>query len=106
MQPPGDLIREARRAAGLTQAQLASRANTTQSAIARLESGRTSPTVANLDRVLRAAGRRLELSTALPPIDATLVWESLRRTPLERLRHHDSARRSIIGLARAARRAA
>lgn len=106
MPDPATLVREARRAAGLTQAQLAARAATTQSAIARLESGRTSPTVATLDRVLRAAGRQLELSTALPPIDATLVWESLRRTPLERLHHHDRARRSIIELARAARRAA
>lgn len=106
MPDPATLLRDARRAAGLTQAQLAARAGTTQSAIARLESGRTSPTVANLDRVLRAAGRQLELHSALPPIDATLVWESLRRTPLQRLQHHDSARGSIIELARSARRAA
>ncbi len=105
MQPPGELIREARRAAGLTQAQLASRASTTQSAIARLESGRTSPTVANLDRVLRAAGRRLELDGRDLDLDMSLVRANLTLTPAERLAQFERAYAGARELALAGARA-
>jgi DNA-binding XRE family transcriptional regulator len=49
----------ARMRAKLTQAQLAKRLGTTQSAVARLESGRTSPSVATLRRYASATGSRL-----------------------------------------------
>jgi transcriptional regulator with XRE-family HTH domain len=58
---PGRLVRERRRAHGLTQAQLALRAGTTQTAISRLERGELSPTVATLERILFVLGERLEL---------------------------------------------
>lgn len=48
-----DLIREARRRSRLTQNELATLAGTTQSAIARLESGRTSPSFDDVIRMLR-----------------------------------------------------
>lgn len=48
-----DLVREGRRRRGLTQAQLAELAGTTQSAIARLEAGRTSPSLDDVIRYLR-----------------------------------------------------
>ncbi len=48
-----DLIREARKRRGLTQAELAELAGTTQSAIARLESGRTAPSFDDVIRYLR-----------------------------------------------------
>lgn len=48
----------ARVAAGLTQAELASRMRTTQSAIARLESGRRMPSVKTLLRIAEATGTR------------------------------------------------
>jgi transcriptional regulator with XRE-family HTH domain len=48
-----DLIREARKRSQLTQTQLARLAGTTQSAIARLESGRTSPSFDDVIRMLR-----------------------------------------------------
>lgn len=48
-----DLIREARKRKRLTQQQLAELAGTTQSAIARLESGRTSPSFDDVIRYLR-----------------------------------------------------
>ncbi|MFT4221125.1 MAG: helix-turn-helix transcriptional regulator [Microbacterium sp.] len=48
-----DLIREARKRRGLTQAQLAELAGTTQSAIARLESARTAPSFDDVIRYLR-----------------------------------------------------
>ncbi len=53
------LIKEARSAAGMTQTELAGRAGTSQSAIAAYESGAKIPTVATLERLLRAAGAGL-----------------------------------------------
>jgi len=55
------LIR-ARTRAGLTQAQLAERMQTTQSVIARLESGRARPSTTTLERIACATGTRLTIS--------------------------------------------
>ena len=49
----------ARAAANLTQAELARRIGTTQSAIARLEGGKVSPSFATLRRYAQATGTRL-----------------------------------------------
>ncbi len=51
----------ARAAAGLTQEQLAQRMDTTQSVIARLESGRTRPSTQTLERLAAATGTRLRI---------------------------------------------
>ncbi len=58
-----DEILKARAAAGLTQADVAARIGTTQSAIARLESpaGKHSPSLATLQRYASALGYRLQL---------------------------------------------
>ena len=60
----------ARVTAGLTQEQLAQRMDTTQSVIARLESGRTRPSTQTLERLATATGTRLhirfELESARP----------------------------------------
>jgi DNA-binding XRE family transcriptional regulator len=56
----GELIR-ARKRASLTQAQLAERMGTTQSAVARLESGGRVPSIATLRRYAEATGARLRL---------------------------------------------
>lgn len=80
-------VREARRRAGLSQAGLAARAGTTQSAIARVESGRTSPSLDYLTRLVRACG--FDIQARLVPHDNgewTLARENLRLTPEERLR--------------------
>jgi ribosome-binding protein aMBF1 (putative translation factor) len=53
---------DARVTAGLTQEQLAQRMNTTQSVIARLESGRTRPSTQTLERLAAATGTRLKIS--------------------------------------------
>ena len=53
---------EARTRAGLSQAQLAKRMKTTQSVIARMESGRVRPSTKTLERVARATGTRLRIS--------------------------------------------
>ncbi len=59
-----ELAREviaARVKAGLTQEQLAERMATTQSVIARLESGRTRPSTQTLARLAEATGTRLRI---------------------------------------------
>ena len=56
------LLIEARTGAGLTQAQLATRMKTTQSVIARLESGRVHPSTKTLERIAQATGTRLRIS--------------------------------------------
>ena len=53
---------EARTRAGFTQAELAKRMQTTQSVVARLESGRMYPSTRTLERVARATGTRLRIS--------------------------------------------
>ena len=56
------LILQARSQAGLTQSQLAKSAGTSQAAVARYESGKASPSVATLSRLLHAAGFELQVS--------------------------------------------
>jgi transcriptional regulator with XRE-family HTH domain len=58
-----DEFLKARASAGITQAEVAARIGTTQSAIARLESGKGghSPSLATLRKYARALGCRLEL---------------------------------------------
>lgn len=53
---------EARNRAGLTQAELAVRMGTTQSVVARLEGGRTTPTWKTLRRYADATGSHLRVS--------------------------------------------
>jgi ribosome-binding protein aMBF1 (putative translation factor) len=55
-------IIEARSRAGLTQEELAAKMETSQSAIARLESGRMIPSGRTLKRFAKATGTRLRIS--------------------------------------------
>ena len=52
---------KARSKAGMTQGEVATRMGTTQSVIARLESGAALPSVKTLSKYARATGRHLEL---------------------------------------------
>ena len=52
---------EARNRAGLTQSELARRMKTTQSVVARLESGRAHPSTKTLEKVARATGTQLRI---------------------------------------------
>jgi uncharacterized protein len=90
---PSVLVRSARKQAGLTQAELAERAGVTQSVVARLERGGGNPTFLTLERVLHAAGHRLELSAVrqgLRTVDETLIEQQLALSPVERLRTLDA----------------
>jgi transcriptional regulator with XRE-family HTH domain len=55
-------VAKARQRAGLSQAQLAKRMKTTQSTVARLESGRGKPSTRTLARFAKATGHRLKIS--------------------------------------------
>jgi transcriptional regulator with XRE-family HTH domain len=55
-------IAKARTRSGLSQAELARRMKTTQSTIARLESGRGLPSTRTLGRFAKATGHRLKIS--------------------------------------------
>ena len=63
---PGQLIRETRLRAGLSQERLARRTGTRQSAISRLEADEVSPTIETLDTLLRAMGNQLSIAGDLP----------------------------------------
>ena len=55
-------VAKARSRAGLSQAELARRMKTTQSAVARLESGRGKPSTRTLERFAKATGHRVRIS--------------------------------------------
>jgi transcriptional regulator with XRE-family HTH domain len=86
----GSLLRDARLRAGLTQRELAQRAKTAQSVVARIEGGRTSPTWDTLVRLLAAAGFDLHAELALRPVaDSHMLGDVARilaLTPEDRLR--------------------
>lgn len=98
---PGATIRQAREAAGLSQAELAERIGTTQSAVARLESPRSNPRVETLDRAIAATGQELELSlrAAAPQVDETMTASNLRKSSADRLRYFTASYRDLRRLA-------
>ena len=61
------VLREARRRAGLTQREMASRAGVRQPVVAAYESGRREPTIPMLRKLLRATGHDLDLDLGLRP---------------------------------------
>ena len=85
---PGQLLRDARRRRGVSQARLAIRAGTTQSAISRIERDQVSPTVATLTELLHLLGEDLVLETRERDwgIDRPMVRDNLSRDPGERVR--------------------
>jgi uncharacterized protein len=86
---PADVIRSARRRAGLTQVELAKLAGTSQSAIARYERGAAQPSFSTVERLLAACGERLDVSSKPAPQRASVSHAAVR--------HH---RREIRELAR------
>ena len=83
----GDLLREARLRAGLTQRELARRGGTSQSAVARWESGAVVPSLERLRELIRACG--LELGFRLANYDDSydyFIEQRLRLDPEARVR--------------------
>ena len=74
--------------AGISQRELARKARTAQSVVARIELGETSPSWTTLGRLLKAAGFQLSAGLRRIDVDPALlddVSRILRLTPEERL---------------------
>jgi transcriptional regulator with XRE-family HTH domain len=94
----GALVKEMRQHAQLTQRELAERAGTSQSAIAKLEQGESNPTIDTIERWARAAGFAVQFTLVPLPVvdpvverykrdvDRSLLRENLRMSVHERLR--------------------
>ena len=93
-----EMLREARRASGLTQRQLAESAGVPQATVGRIEAGAVSPRVDTLDHLLRATHQELRVE-ARPGIgiDRSQIRELLRLTARQRL---DLAVSDAAGLGR------
>ena len=85
----GSLLREARTRAGLTQRELAKRAGTAQSVVARIERGQSDPSWKTLTRLIAAAGFSLHSELALRSTADSHMLQDVARilslTPEERL---------------------
>src|SRR5437867_2060704 len=98
--PSWALLREARARARLSQRALAEKARTAQSEIARIENGRQEPSLATLERLVRAAGFDLRIELVQHDdhderlIDAMLALSVEQRIDSleEQLEFHASAR--------------
>ena len=84
---PGEFLRGVRTAYGISQAELATRANTTQSAISRIESGKVSPSFETLRELLRmlSADLKLGASPRDTGVDLTLNERNLEISAEERV---------------------
>lgn len=95
---PATIVKGARTRARLTQRELAARAGTAQSVVARIELGQSSPSLETLSRLLTAAGYAIEANlVATTPddpvidaykrdIDRTLLRRNLEKSPEERVK--------------------
>ncbi len=98
------LIREARLRQGLTQQELADRAGTTQSAVARWEAGRTEPDFATVERLIRLCGLGFDYAVVeLDDSDLAQAQRLLRLTPGQRLERGVATARRMAALRRAGR---
>jgi uncharacterized protein len=93
------VIRRARAGAGLSQAELAERANTSQPALARYETGTTLPALPTLERLLSACGRRLRIR-AVRATGASAPSTSVRGQLGPRARKLRQHRRRLLDTAR------
>lgn len=85
--PVGTKLREARELRGISQAELARIAGTTQAHVSRVERGLVSPTIRVAESLLRATGHQMTLDAA--PLYGSVDDEALIRfralSPAERL---------------------
>jgi transcriptional regulator with XRE-family HTH domain len=98
----GDLVREARRRANLTQTELAKRAETSQPAIARWESGRTAISLDDVRRLVALCG--FDLEVALVPSDDSDLAQAARLVNLsgeQRLDRNARVSRQLAALRQA-----
>ncbi len=101
------LVRQARRASGLTQSALAARMGLPQSVVARLERPGSNPTWDTVTRALAASGHELELHELTGSdrgLDLGALRVRLALSPIERLRLFQESHESLGKLVAGARR--
>lgn len=76
---PGRILRQARGRAGLSQRTLAGRSGTSQSVVARIELGTTSPTWATLERLVAAAGFTIDVQLDIAPVSGSHMLDDVAR---------------------------
>jgi len=69
-----ELLKAARDRAGITQRELARRAGTSQAMVARIERGQQSPSIATLDRLVRACGLDLSVDIGFAEVAEPSLW--------------------------------
>lgn len=92
-----EIVKMVRLRAGLTQHELASRCNTTQSAIARIERGGSEPSFARVESLARACG--FDVNVSLSPIDNNeqeIFRRNLLLSPEERMQRVINTGRFIL----------
>jgi transcriptional regulator with XRE-family HTH domain len=99
---PGEVIHDARRHARLSQAELARRIGTTQSALSRWERGHDEPRLSRLADVLRACGVRARIVfDDADSVDRSQIRQQLALSPAERLASVTNISRFVAGARRA-----
>jgi transcriptional regulator with XRE-family HTH domain len=94
-----ELLRLARTRSGISQRELARRADTAQSVVARVENGQTIPSLDTLDRLIAAAGFELRRELSPRPVLHSHMLDDcariLRLSPVERLREVGNVSRFV-----------
>ena len=94
------LVVEARTDSGLSQAQLAMRIGTTQSAVSRWERGHDEPRIRTLRDILTACGKRLVIEIE-DDVDRSQIRQQLLLSPLDRLSSVINVSRTVASAHRA-----
>ena len=81
----GRLVRQARAHAAISQAVLAARVGTTQSAVSRWEAGIDEPRLARIAQVLEACGLEASVVVQDPSVDRAQIRQQLAMSPEQRL---------------------
>lgn len=96
---PDQILKTARKRAALSQRELAKRAGTSQSVIARIESGVSDPSTNTLKNLVEAAGFDLDVELSIRPVADSHMLSEVNRilslTPEERLREVANVERFI-----------
>lgn len=81
---PSEIVGSLRRAAGLTQSEMAQRLGTAQSAVSRWERGHEEPRLSTLEAIARTCGKTLRI-TVDDDVDRAQIRQQLSLSPTDRL---------------------